>query len=305
MPTVLITGGTGLIGKNLTRYLTSMGYHVIILSRQPVAESEINVEYAQWSIEKQTIDEWAVEKADHVICLAGAGIMDRRWTDQYKKTIIESRTKANELIIKYLHSSDNVKSVISASAIGWYGADKRGMNAFTETDKASNDFTGETCRLWEESIAPVTAFNKKLVILRTGIVLSNDGGAYPAFTRPLRFGIAAVLGDGKQVISWIHMDDLCRMYSASIEDENISGIYNAVAPEPVTNKKLVLTAAKKIRGDFFIPVHAPAFALRMTLGQRSSEILKSTTVSSKKILDAGFTFLYPTIESAIDDLRNK
>jgi uncharacterized protein (TIGR01777 family) len=306
MPTVLITGGTGLIGKNLTSHLTAKGYHVIILSRKPLSSENSMVEYAAWDPNNQTIDEAATAKADHIICLAGAGVMDKRWSENYKKEIIHSRTRGNELIIKSLQAPNKVRTVISAAAIGWYGPDAKPLKKkFTENDPPSPDFLGQTCRQWEESIEPITSLHKRLVKLRTGIALSTDGGAYAEFIRPMKFGIAAVLGDGKQVISWIHMDDLCRMYLHAIENENISGTYNAVAPMPVENKELILKAAKKIRGTFFIPVHAPAFALKLVLGDRSTEILKSTTVSSDKISATGFTFLYPSIDAALEELTRK
>ena len=129
--------------------------------------------------------------------------------------------------------------------------------------------------------------------------MSEKGGALEEFKKPLKFGIAGILGDGKQIISWIHIDDLCRLLLFAIEHENISGIYNAVAPQPVTNKELTLTLAKNMRGKFFIPVHVPAFALKLALGELSIEVLKSATVSSKKITNAGFNFLYPTINAAL------
>ena len=310
MPTILITGGTGLIGKNLSRHLTGKGYEVIILSRNPPHSSDnAMISYAAWDIEKQTIDAAAFSKADHIIHLAGAGVMEKKWTKKYKNVIVESRTKSSELIIKFLKEHTNkVRSVITASAIGWYGNNSKPLvhpDGFKETDPAAKDFLGETCMLWENSIAGATALNKRLVKLRMGIVLSNDGGAFSEFKNPLRFGIAAILGSGKQIISWIHIDDLCRMYITAIENANISGSYNAVAPLPVTNKNLMIKTANAIRGKFYIPVHVPQFLLQLILGQRSIEILKSATVSYEKIKDAGFTFLYPTIDAALTELTKK
>jgi len=136
-------------------------------------------------------------------------------------------------------------------------------------------------------------------------VLSNDGGAFKEFKRPLRFGFAVILGSGKQVISWIHIDDICRIYIEAIENKSINGSYNAVAPLPVTNKKLVIEMAERLRNKFYIPIHIPTFLLKSIIGKRSTEILKSATVSNKKIKSAGFTFLFPTIQSAIEDLAAK
>jgi hypothetical protein len=306
MATVLITGGTGLIGKNLTAQLTAKGYKVIILSRNPKKyEQNSQIKYALWDVEKQQIDASAIAEADHIIHLAGAGVMEKRWTEKYKKEIIDSRIKSSQLLIKGLTATDNnVKTVVSASAIGWYGKDKKPIKPFEEKDVADDSFLGETCKLWEESIEPVTQLNKRLVKLRLGIVLSNDGGALVEFKKPLQFGIAAILGTGKQMISWIHIDDICRMFIYAIEN-NISGSFNAAAPQPVTNKTLTLKLADLMRKKFYIPVYVPQFILKFVLGQRSIEILKSTTVSDEKIRSAGFTFLYPSIDAALKDLITK
>jgi hypothetical protein len=176
---------------------------------------------------------------------------------------------------------------------------------FIETDLAAKGFLGETCLLWEASSAAVTELSIRLVRLRTGIVLAKEGGAFKEFITPLRFGVASILGNGKQIISWIHIDDLCRMYCETIENNYLHDNYNAVAPNPVSQKYLMLTLANKLRNKFFTPIHVPIFILKLIFGKRSIEILKSSTVSDKKIKTEGFTFLYPTIESAIDELIGK
>src|SRR5205814_1109088 len=227
MPTVLITGGTGLIGKALSKALVDIGYEVIILSRKiPDTEDLLpgktftdspgilsappRILHARWNIEEQTIDTGAIAKTDYIVHLAGANVADKRWTPKRKLEIVESRTRSSELLVKALSENTNhVKAVISASAIGWYGgsADLRGENnadTFTETDPAGDDFLGTTCQQWEASIETVTTLGKRLVKLRTGIVLSNNGGAFKDFKKPLRFGLAAILASGKQVMSWIH-----------------------------------------------------------------------------------------------------
>ncbi len=164
---------------------------------------------------------------------------------------------------------------------------------------------GETCKLWEQSIEATEQTGKKVVKLRTGIVLSNDGGALAEFKKPLKFGVAGILGSGKQAVSWIHIDDLCRMYLDALQNPAITGSVNAVAPAPVSNKTLTLELAARVKGNLFIPVHVPAFIIKLMLGESSAEVLKSCTVSCGKIKQAGFTFLYPSIESALNQLCSK
>lgn len=314
MPTVLITGGTGMIGKRLTGLLVDKGYKVIILSRHahPLHTEQQNmterVTYAKWDMLDQTIDKNAIAQADHIIHLAGAGVADQRWSKQRKQEITDSRTQSSALIVKALAEIPNkIKTVISMSAIGWYGPDteKTKHAGFTEDAPADTAFLGETCRAWEASIEPVTQLGKRLVKLRTGIVLSNEGGAFVEFMKPIRSGIAAILGNGKQIVSWIHIDDLCRMFIHALENETVNGVYNAVAPHPVTNRSLIIALAKRLRGKFFVPTHIPAFVLKMILGEMSIEVLKSAKISCRKIQLTGFNFLYTTFESAIGNLLQK
>ncbi|THU41036.1 TIGR01777 family protein [Niastella caeni] len=308
MATILITGGTGTIGKALSRALTAKQHQVIILSRHPRTGTDA-VSYAAWDPAKQTIDIEALQKADYIINLAGAGVADKRWTKKRKAELVDSRVQSGALLVKALQENENkVQAVISMSGIGWYGDDnKRSAKqpAFYEGDPADEGFLGQTCVKWEDAIKPVTALNKRLVIFRSGIVLSNDGGALAEFQKPVRAGIAPFFGSGDQVTSWIHIDDLCRLFIIYIENERKSGIYNTVAPQPVTNKNFMLTLAKKMKGRFFIPVYIPSFLLKLILGEVSIEILKSATVSSEKIVSGGFQFLFPTLDAALDDLLKK
>lgn len=306
MATVLITGGTGLIGQALTNALLQKGYEVIILTRKAAGKkATTNLAYAEWNIATQTIDKDAVQRADYIVHLAGANVAEGRWTKKRKQEIVDSRVQSSALLIKALQENENsIKAVISASAIGWYGADGQPPNPspFTEEANASNDFLGTTCVQWEQGIRPVADIGKRLVLLRTGIVLSNNGGAYAEFKKPLRFGVASVLGSGNQMVSWIHIDDVVNMYINAIENEQWHGVYNAVAPHPVSNKTLIQTIAKQ-RGGFYITVPVPELALKAALGEMSIEVLKSTTVSSKKIEQAGYTFSFPHIEAAVYNLH--
>jgi uncharacterized protein (TIGR01777 family) len=311
METVLITGGTGFIGTALTKALLAKNYDVIILTRNPASSirhpvSGIRypasaIRYASWNIKAQTIDKDAIARADHIIHLAGANVGEKRWTVKRKNEILESRTQSSSLLVKALKEiPNNVKTVISASGMGWYGPDPVIPNPhpFIETDPAFEDFLGETCKQWEESLDPISELGKRLVKLRTGIVF-GDGGALEEFKKPLRFGLATILGNGKQVMSWIHIDDLVSLYIYALENNEMTGVYNAVAPHPANNKTIVLRLAKITRGKFFIPVYVPSFVLKIVLGEMSIEVLKSAAVSCGKVIQAGFNFLHPTIISAI------
>ena len=311
MFTILITGGTGMIGKALTKALLEKNYEVVILSRGGKSmvnstASTGNIRYAEWNIEKQTIDEDAISKADYIIHLAGAGVADKRWSEKRKAEIVTSRIDSGRLLSDSLKKIPNkVKAVISASAIGWYGADPAIPNPrpFKENFPADDQFLGKTCQQWEEAIEPVNQSGKRLVKLRLGIVLSKSGGALVEFKKPLQFGIAAILGTGKQIISWIHIDDVVKLFITALENENMKGVYNAVAPNPVSNKELTTQLAKTKRGRFFIPMNVPSFVLKLLLGEMSVEVLKSATVSCEKIQQTGFEFQFPTIENALKDLQ--
>ena len=308
MATVLITGGSGLIGTALSKELLNKGYEVIVFSRsaekQKSAHSKLT--YAYWNIENESIDRDAIARADYIVHLAGENLA-KRWTSKRKKEIVDSRIKSSHLLVKALtENSNQVKAVISASGIGWYGngpyLENDDNGSFTETDSSAEDFLGTTCQQWEDSIEPVTNLGKRLVKFRCGVVLSNEGGAVPEFLKPLRFGFATVLGNGKQVMSWIHIDDIVRLYIYAIENEKLHGVYNAVAPHPVTNKKFVLQLARSFRGKYFIPIYIPSFFLKMVFGEKTIEVLKTCSVSCNKIKASGFTFLFPSITAATHKL---
>lgn len=305
MKSILITGGTGLVGKRLIEILLQHNYAVIVLTRKLPAQPAIpNVDYALWNVKGQTLDIAAVQKADAIIHLAGAGVMDKKWTTEYKKEIETSRTQSSNLLIKTLQNNQHkVKVLLSASAIGWYGGDNTLIQSFTEDMPADNSFLGDVCKKWEQSVEAAEQLGIRVCKLRTGIVLSNNGGAYKEFKTPTKLGVAAILGNGKQIVSWIHIDDLCLQYLYLLTNENLQGNYNAVAPTPVSNKTLTLTIAKK--RAFFIPFYVPTLILKIMLGDRCVEILKSATVSAAKIMATGFQFKYPTIEHAVNELEQK
>jgi uncharacterized protein (TIGR01777 family) len=307
MQTVLITGGTGMIGQKLTNLLLDNGYEVIVLTRDATKQSQQkHLHYASWNVERNEIDTAALLKADYIIHLAGANVAEKRWSVERKKEIVESRTLSGRLVVDSLKNIQHkVQAIITASAIGWYGPDTASSlkHGFTEDWKAATDFLGTTCLQWEQSVDAASPAGIRVVKLRTGIVLSNNGGAYIEFKKPLKFGIATILGSGRQMISWIHEDDLCNMYLFALQHE-IAGVYNAAAPNPVSNYDMIVTIADILRGrNFYVSVYVPSFVLKLMLGEMSIEVLKSTTVSAGKIQQAGFAFQYENLEDAVKALK--
>jgi uncharacterized protein (TIGR01777 family) len=304
MQTVLITGGTGMVGQALTNYFIDKGYEVIVLTRSDIKSTRLQLRFAKWDIEKQYIDPAALQAADIIVHLAGESVATKRWTKKRKQEIIDSRVQSGALLVKALQENNHkVKTVISASAIGWYGPDTAAslQNGFAETDPHDPSYLGSTCKEWEESVHSIKALGIRLVTLRIGIVFNKRGGALAEFIKPAQFGVATILGTGTQMVSWIHQQDLCAMIGFAAENANIEGVYNAVAPAPVSNKDLVNAIASKLH-KFHITVKVPVFVLKIMLGEMSIEVLKSANVSSKKIENAGFAFQYPNIDAALGQL---
>lgn len=301
MRTIGITGGTGFVGRHLTRLLTEGGNHVVIFTRKPEkARNTDKITYCYWNPDEGKCDLTCLGKLDAVVNLAGAGIAEKRWTKKRKEEIVKSRVESTNFLIAQLreHAPD-CKTLVSASAIGYYGPDRTGK-AFRETDLAYNDFLGSTCRKWEQA-AMQGAKSMRVVILRFGIVLGKEDGAFKQLAKPLSFGVMPILGSGNQMVSWIHVKDLAQLISYSVKEEGMKGVYNAVAPETVTHKALMETIAHAKRG-MSIAMPVPAFALKLMLGEMSTEVLKSSTVSAQKLKETSFRFSYPDIQVAVRSL---
>ena len=296
MEKVLITGGSGLIGRRLSFLLKSRGYEVRILSRSNNPKN--NYKTFVWNVSEQYINDSAFEGLKHIIHLAGAGIADKRWSEKRKKEIIASRVASTNLLynsVKRLKTPLN--SFISASATGYYGA-VTSETIFEEKDKPAKDFLGKVCSLWEDSIFQFNEIKIRTVALRTGIVLSKDGGALKKMKTP----IITSLGNGKQYMPWIHIDDLCELYIKAIEDEQFKGAFNAVSPEHISN----LSFSKKISKIFnypFLALGAPSLILQIVFGEMSTIILNGSRISANKIQQAGFKFKFENLEKALKNLR--
>lgn len=299
METVLITGASGLIGTHLSPLLQRKGYRVIHLSREIPLKSTF--ETFQWDVHEQTIDEKAIEQADYIIHLAGAGIADKKWTGLRKKEIIDSRVESIHLLFKTIQKTNaTIKCFVSASGIGIYGATTSEI-IFSETDSPANDFLGITCKLWEGAAEIIAKLNIRTVKLRTGIVLSEKGGALAKMAKPIHLFVGSPLGSGKQYMPWIHLDDLCEIYMQAIEDVSMNGPYNAVAPEHITNDYFTRMLAKALKRPLMMP-NVPAFLLKFILGEMSAAVLNGSRVSCKKLEATGFTFQYDTLNKALKNL---
>ena len=305
MKTIGITGGSGFVGTTLSNLLVNKGYEVVIFTRNKrVKGRQEQVSYSQWDAEKGIFDSKALKKTDAIVNLAGAGIADKRWKPQRKKEIVRSRVLGtNFLVAKLKEHAPHCKTFISASAIGFYGPDMGLHVPFTENAPHYNDFLGNTCEQWEQAARQAQDF-ARTVILRFGIVLGRESGAFPQFAKPMSYGMVPTLGSGGQTESWIELTDLARLIVYALEHDALSGIYNAVSPTPVSHHELMETIAK-VMGGVKIPVHVPSALLKILLGEMSTEVLKSCTVSARKITDAGFTFTHPEITEAVRYILGK
>ncbi len=291
MAKIIITGGTGLVGTRLTEMLLKNNHEVVILSRNPKHENEY-----KWDISTGFIDKKALLNTDYIIHLAGAGIADQRWTAERKKIIIDSRVQsANLLFNKVKEFQIALKGFISASGIGYYGA-VTSEHIFVETDEVGHDFLGEVCEKWEDAAHQFKTLEVPVNILRTGIVLSEKGGALEKMKTP----IVSPLGSGKQYMPWIHIDDLCQMYVHCIEN-NSSGIFNAVAPDHETSKSFSKALANSIKHPY-IGFGVPRFLLKILFGDMAKILLEGSRVSAKKIEKNGYSFRFKSLEKALDHL---
>ncbi len=298
MKTILLTGGSGMIGRRLSEMLMEKGYSVIWLSRERHVNAKIPRYW--WDYPKNEIDRDALEQADVIIHLAGSNLGEGAWTRRKKQEIVESRVQTAKLLLETIKlMSKRPEAFISASAVGFYGmhtSDK----IYTEKDQpARNDFLSRTCKKWETA---AFGFQEELgvrtVVIRTAFVIAKESEGFKKMLLPTRFGVGAPFGTGRQQMPWIHLEDLCRIYLKAVEDSTIHGVFNAASPEFITNAEFMKTLAKETKRPFFFP-RIPAFLLRLFMGEAAGMILEGSRISSQKIIDTGYQFLYPTTGKAI------
>lgn len=300
MKTILIAGGSGLVGTRITELLDSKEYRIIILTRSP-RPPKGNITYLNWDIEKGVIDDRALD-ADYLINLTGAGIADARWTSERKKLLIDSRVNSTLLIQSAMKKANKkFKAVVSASAIGYYG--DQGDAILDESNNPGDEFLSTCCMLWEnasEQLQEVADDNK---IVRVGLVLSSRGGALPKILMTMAIRVFNYFGNGKQYYSWIHIDDISRMFIHLLTEQGYHSVYNGVAPRPLTNKKFTEEVRDAVGSGIVLP--APAFGLKLALGEMSNVVLNSNRVIPKNFTQEGFMYSFPKLTEAVKDLLER
>jgi len=297
----LITGGSGMVGTRITEVLLKNHQEVNWLSSSKKSKQGVNSFY--WNIKTNEFDNKCLEGVDVIIHLAGTGIADKNWTPERKVELIDSRIKSTALLLEAIKkTSSKPKAIIAASAIGIYK--NKGNDLLDENATIGNDFLATLTHDWEKAMDGFEALNIRTVKVRIGIVLAPEGGYLNKIAAPAKFGFAAALGDGKAMTSWIHIDDLVSMFLFFSNKNNLNGVYNAVAPHPVSNYEMTSQIAKALHKPFFMP-NVPSFALKLVFGEMASVILMSQNISCKKIIETGFEFKHVELPNALQNLLSK
>lgn len=298
MPTILITGGSGLIGSALTKALIARGHSVRHLSRTPGKRN--GVEAFAWNVPQRTIDASSLEGVDHIVHLAGENIIAKRWTPERLRICEESRTESARLVLRTAREVGmRPQSFVSASGVGYYGA-ITSDRIFTEEDPNATDTIGKLTRAWEDAVDEWGSVCR-VVKLRTPIVLAGDGGALPRFMKLARWSVLAPLASGRQWMPWVHIDDLVQAYVCSIADGRWHGAYNICPPDHRTNKDMMRHIAKAVGRPLF-PIAVPGFALRIALGEMSDLLTEGARVESRRLEQVGFRFSHGDLGPALRDL---
>lgn len=293
---ILITGGTGLIGQRLAKLLIQHQMSPRLLSR--TANPNADIPQFEWNIKKDWIDPLAFEHVDVLIHLAGANVSEGRWTKSRKQEIMDSRINSTRLLFKTVEQLENrPKLLICSSATGYYG-NLRFEHVSSEEDDPGNDFLATVCQNWETEADHFENLGLRIVKVRTGVVLDEKGGALLKMIQPIRVYAGAPLASGSQYINWIHWEDWCLAVIHLINEKQLKGPFNLVAPNPETNEVLTRLIAKIVRRPLWLP-NVPAFVLKLILGEMASIVINGHKVSSKKLEDSGYQFTHDTLETAL------
>lgn len=304
MKRILITGGSGMVGKHLSLLAISKGYNVHWLSRKKSETKDNNIKVFQWDVQNNWIEESAFDGVEYVVHLAGAGIADKKWTNEYKAEIINSRVKSAHLLVNsIIQNNFPIKKFVGASAVGFYGM-KTDEKIYTEESEKGNDFLADVCKKWEDAYLPLMKNNFNAAIVRIGLVLSVDGGVYKKLKPLFKLGLGSALGKGNQYMPWIHIYDLCEMILFLLEKEKVTGVFNGVSGEFVTNKEFTRHFAHSLKRPIFLP-NIPEWFLKMILGEQAQMLTTGLKISSDKIKQNGFQFKYQHLDDAFRDLNMK
>lgn len=300
MKKVIVAGASGLIGKTLCKELKKRGYEIGVIARNSKeAKKQIPFAnfFAQWEDEKKL--EGLINGSCAVINLAGAPIIGKRWSNNYKKVILDSRIKATGKIVETIkHAKIKPKVFINGSAVGYYGIDNKRI--CDENEKPGDDFLAKVCKAWEDEAIKAEAEKVRVVLIRSAIVLDKSDGALPKMLTPFKFFVGGPIGSGKQFFPWIHIEDEIGIILYSLENEKVHGAINASAPEVVTNKNFAKILGGVLNRPSFLPV--PTFALKLLYGEAASTLTTGTQVSSDKIMSLGYLFKYPQLKSALENI---
>lgn len=297
MSKILLTGGTGLIGSRLAQLLQQKNHQVTVVSRHP--ESVKGYPAVSWD----DLATGAMDGTEVLIHLAGAGIADEKWTTKRKELIIKSRSQTSDQLLSAVKKmAKPPRFVLAASAIGIYGM-VTNDHWYTEEDPPHDGFVAQTTRIWEEATSKFRDLKIPTAQIRIGVVLAKESGALPKIAQPVKFGVGAALGSGKQWIPWIHIDDICQMFIWALENQ-LDGVYNGVAPNPVSNDGMNRGIAKVLKRPYFLP-NAPAFVIRALFGELAQLVLEGSRVSADKPIKEGFQFKYPELEGALREIYGK
>lgn len=287
--TILITGANSSIGKFLKQSLCK-DYHIRFLGRTPQEKDTFF-----WNVEKNQIDERALDNVSHIINLCGASIYEKRWTKQRKETIMESRVKATELIIKEIQKKNiKLKSFISASAVGYYGTITTDQ-IFDENSPKGDDFLSSVCENWEKEALKAEKISEKTIIMRLGVVMHPCFGAYPEMIKPIKYHLGAILGSGKQLMPWVSLEDVVSFVNFSLKND-IQGVFNLVSIEKINHQQVMRLLAEKYQKKL-LPMNIPAWLIKLIFGQGSVLILEGSHISNEKLKKQGFVFKHESFSS--------